>query len=187
MQKEVREALNVLRKGGTILYPTDTIWGIGCDATNPESVDKIYKIKKRDPQKSMLILVSDIFMAERYLDELPDIAEQLFEASDTPLTLILDGAINLANNLPAENGSIGIRIPDDPFCQELIHQFRKPIVSTSANFSGEASPASFHEISEELKAEIDYTINWRQDDLPVNKSSSIIKLGKGGEIKVLRN
>ena len=186
MQKEVKEALNVLRKGGTILYPTDTIWGIGCDATNSTSVNKIYSIKKRDPQKSMLILVSDIFMAERYLDEFPDIAEQLFEASDTPLTLILDGAINLANNLPADNGSIGIRIPDDPFCQELIHQFRKPLVSTSANFSGDPSPASFHEIDEKLKEAVDYIVNWKQDTPQVNKASSIIKLGKSGEIQVLR-
>jgi len=186
MQKEIKEALNILRKGGTILYPTDTIWGIGCDATNSESVNKIYSIKKRDPQKSMLILVSDVFMAERYLDEFPDIAEQLFETSDTPLTLILDGAINLADNLPADNGSIGIRIPDDPFCQELIHQFRKPIVSTSANFSGEESPTSFQDVNEDLKEAIDYTVIWKQDEPPVNKTSSIIKLGKSGEIKVLR-
>ena len=134
----------------------------------------------------MLILVSDTFMAERYLDELSEIAIQLFITSDTPLTLILDGAVNLAKNLPADNGSIGIRIPDDPFCQELLHQFRKPLVSTSANFSGSPSPSSFFEIDDKLKEAVDHIVNWKQDNPPVSKASSLIKLGRGGEIRVLR-
>jgi L-threonylcarbamoyladenylate synthase len=185
MQKEVKKALEVLRKGGVILYPTDTIWGIGCDATNQEAVDKVYTIKKRDPQKSMLVLVRDFFMAERYLEELPDIGIQLFEATDSPLTLILDGARNVAKNLPANDGSIGMRIPEDSFCQELLNQFRKPIVSTSANFSGKKSPDSFLEIEDEMKEVVDYVVNWKQDGSR-SKASSVIQVRKNGEIKILR-
>ena len=164
MRSEVKKAIEALRKGSSILYPTDTIWGIGCDATHADAVDKIYQIKERDPSRSMLILVSDIQMAERYLDELPEIAVQLIECSDRPLTLILDGAKNLAGNLLAQDGSIGIRIPKDDFCQEMLWQFRKPIVSTSANFSGKASATCFREINPVLSGRIDHIVNWRQDE-----------------------
>ncbi len=186
MRQEIKQALTVLRDGGTIIYPTDTIWGIGCDATNAEAVDKIYSIKKRTPDKSMLILVSDFFMAERYLSELPDIGIQLFEAADRPMTLILDGAINLAKNLPADNGSIGVRIPDDPFCQELLRQFRKPIISTSANFSGQSSPRTFQDIQSALKNKVDYVVNWKQDEPASKTASSIIQLRADGEIRIIR-
>lgn len=186
MEKQVAETLKVLQKGGVIVYPTDTIWGIGCDATRADSVEKIYQIKKRDPGKSMLILVSDLNMAERYVAELPDAALDLFQVADQPLTLILDQAINLADNLPAPDGSIGIRIPDDPFCQALIRRFRKPIVSTSANFTGEKSPSCFDDISEKLKEAVDYVVDWNQEAPASSKASSIIKIGTGGQITIIR-
>lgn len=186
MKEEVKSAVEALRKGSSILYPTDTIWGIGCDATNAEAVEKIYKIKKRDPDRSMLILVSDIQMAEQYLNELPEIAIQLFECADKPLTLVLDGAWNLAANLPAQDGSIGIRIPDDDFCQDMLWQFRRPIVSTSANFSRQPSATCYKDIDPALSAQIDYVVNWRRDENPSNKASSLIRLKPGGGIQILR-
>ncbi len=186
MQKEVNNCIATLKRGGTILYPTDTIWGIGCDATNHDAVNKIYSLKERDLSKSMLILVSDIRMAEQYLEDLPEIAMQLFEASDSPMTLILDGAVNLADNLSAADGSIGLRIPDDPFCQLLLQNFRKPIVSTSANLSGQPSPGGFTDIDEIIKRKVDYIVNWRQDEPGANAPSSVIRIKSSGEIKILR-
>lgn len=186
MQKEVSQALSILQSGGTILYPTDTIWGIGCDATNAQAVEKIYQIKKRDPQKSMLVLVADLAMAERYVADIPEIALSLFEVSVDPLTLILDGAVNLAENLPAPDGSIGMRIPDDAFCQALLSRFRKPIVSTSANFTGEPSPSCFDDLTEDLKNSVDYVVDWNRAAPPVSKASSVIKVGAGGQVTILR-
>ncbi|MEA1875740.1 MAG: L-threonylcarbamoyladenylate synthase [Bacteroidota bacterium] len=186
MQKEIKSVVEALKKGESILYPSDTIWGIGCDATNAQAVEKIYHIKKRDPSQSMLILVSDIYMAQRYLDEMPDIAIQLLECSDTPLTLVIDGAINLAENLPAPDSSIGLRIPDEDFCQEMLRQFRKPVVSTSANFSGQPTATCFQEIDPALSARIDHIVNWRQDERPSEKASSIIRIKHDGEVQILR-
>jgi len=186
MQKEVRSAVEALRKGLSILYPTDTIWGIGCDASNADAVQKIYRIKKREPTQSMLILVADIQMAEQYVKELPDIAIQLFECADQPLTIVMDGAWNLAENLPAQDGSIGIRIPDEDFCQQMLRQFRRPIVSTSANFSGQPTANCFREINPVLSARVDYVVNWRRNEKPSKKASSIIRLKTGGEIQILR-
>lgn len=186
MQKEVRSTVEALRKGSSIMYPTDTIWGIGCDATNSEAVDKIYRIKKRDKAHSMLILVADIQMAEQYLNELPEIAIQLFACADRPLSIVIDGACNLAGNLPAQDGSIGIRIPDEDFCLAMLRQFRRPIVSTSANFSGQPTANCFREIDPALSDRIDYVANWRQNEKPSKKASSIIRLMADGEIQILR-
>jgi L-threonylcarbamoyladenylate synthase len=184
--KEVRDCVNVLREGGLILYPTDTIWGIGCDATNYEAVQKIFRIKKREAGKSMLILAADVNMVDRYINQLPDIAEQLFEQADNPLTIILPDAVNLADGLAADDQSIGIRIPDDTFCLEMLQRFRRPIVSTSANFSGDPSPSWFGEINPELIEKMDYVVKWRQDDRAEKVPSSIIKINVDGTFKIIR-
>ncbi|SMO74357.1 L-threonylcarbamoyladenylate synthase [Solitalea koreensis] len=185
MQKEINNALEVLNAGGTILYPTDTIWGIGCDATNPEAVEKVFKLKNRSETKSLIILVSNINDIDKYVKEVPVIAYDLIEYSDKPLTIIYDGAKNLAANAINEDGSIGIRVVKHPFCEHLLRKFRKPIVSTSANLSGEPSPKSFSDIDEEIITSVDYVVDFEQ----VKKSgqpSSIIKLGVGGQVKIIR-
>jgi L-threonylcarbamoyladenylate synthase len=186
MEEDLKKALEVLRNGGVILYPTDTIWGLGCDATNEEAVAKIYNIKKRSDSKSMLVLMENINLLERYVEEVPAIAYDLIEVTDKPMTIIYPGARNLAGNLIAQDGSIGIRITRENFTRQLIQRFRKPIVSTSANISGEPSPAIFEDISAEIKAAADYVVSYRQDDSMPASPSSIIKLGVGGEIEILR-
>ena len=150
MDKDILEALETLRSGGLILYPTDTVWGIGCDATNPDAIARIYKLKKRSDSKAMLILLDSENLLSRYVDEVPEVAWELIEASDKPMTIIYPGAKNIANNLIADDGSIGIRISKDDFCQKLISRFRKPIVSTSANISNEPAPSIYNEISDEI-------------------------------------
>lgn len=187
MEEDLKKALDVLRNGGVILYPTDTIWGLGCDATNEEAVARIYRIKKRSDSKSMLVLMENINLLERYMEEVPRIAYDLIEVSDKPLTIIYPGAKNLAANLIAADGTIGIRITGESFTRQLIQRFRKPIVSTSANISGEASPATFAAISPEIREAVDYEVKYRQDELAPASPSSIIKLGVGGEIEILRN
>jgi len=186
MNEDIQQALELLRKGGIILYPTDTIWGLGCDATNSEAVKKIYALKKRSDSKSMLVLVDFAARVERYVEKVPDVAWDLVELATSPLTVIYPGAKNLANELVAEDGSIGIRVASDEFCQKLITRFGKPIVSTSANISGSSSPAFFDEISDEIKDAVDYIVNYRQDDRIPRKPSGIIKLGLGGEVQVIR-
>ena len=186
MQDDIKKALEVLQSGGVILYPTDTIWGIGCDATNEAAVKRVYGIKRRTDSKSMLVLMENINLLERYMQEVPEIAYSLIEVTDKPMTIIYPDAKNLAPNLLAEDGSVGIRITTERFTQQLIQRFRKPIVSTSANISGEPSPVFFGEVSEEVKNAVDYVVNYRQDDLNPAKPSSIIKLGVGGEIKIIR-
>jgi len=183
---DLTKALEVLRAGGVILYPTDTIWGIGCDATNPLSVRRVYEIKQREDVKSMLILMENPNLLNSYVSEVPEIAWDLIEVADKPITIIYPGAKNLAANLIAPDGSIGIRLTDEPFTQQLIQRFRKPIVSTSANVSGQKSPQNFQEISEEIKNAMDYIVRYRQNDLSKFNPSSIIKLGKGGEIEIIR-
>ncbi len=183
---EVQSCVEVLRQGGLILYPTDTIWGIGCDATNNDAVNKVYNIKKRDPGKSMLILAADTNMVDRYINEFPEIAEELFDNSDTPLTIILPDARNLADGLAADDNSIGIRIPDDPFCQEILRRFRRPIVSTSANLSGEPSPSWFGEINPDLIEKMDYVVKWRQEEQSSSKASAIIKIASDGTFLLIR-
>ena len=172
--------------GGLILYPTDTIWGIGCDATNEEAVRRIYELKRRSDHKAMLLLMDSSAKLNYYVQEVPDIAWDLIELADSPLTVIYSGARNLAPNLLAEDGSVGIRITQEEFSHKLCERFRKPVVSTSANVSGEPSPANFSEISETIKAGVDYIVRYRQDDLRKAAPSHIIQLGAGGLVKIIR-
>ena len=183
---DLAKALEVLRSGGIILYPTDTIWGLGCDATNPMAVKRIYEIKKREDSKSMLLLMENPNLLNSYLTEVPEIAWDLIEITDTPLTIIYPGAKNLAANLLANDGSVGIRITVEPFTQQLIQRFRKPVVSTSANISGQRSPQNFTEISDEIKKMVDYIVVYRQNDYSRINPSGIIKLGMGGQIEIIR-
>lgn len=186
MFEDIRKATEVLRNGGVILYPTDTIWGIGCDATNEEAVKRVYEIKKRSDTKSMLVLLDNPVKLQSFVDEVPDIAWDLVDLADKPMTIIYDGARNLAPNLIAEDGSIGIRITDEEFSMKLCRQFRNPIVSTSANISGTPAPAVFRDISDEIKEAVDYIVEYRQNDNKDTKPSSIFKIGKSGTIDILR-
>lgn len=185
MQVE-QEIFETLKNGGTILYPTDTIWGIGCDATNEVAIDKIYKMKQRSDSKSMLILVDSMEMLSRYVKEIPELADQLIEYSEKPLTIIYSDAKNLPKNLVNEDGTIGIRVTKDEFCKAIMYKTRKPIVSTSANLSGDKSPANFSEISDEIKSKVDYVVKYRQTEKTKGTASSIIKLGVNGEVKIIR-
>ncbi|NDW12332.1 threonylcarbamoyl-AMP synthase [Bacteroides sp. 214] len=186
MQDDIKKACEVMDKGGVILYPTDTIWGIGCDATNEEAVRRVYDIKKRIDSKALLVLVDSSVKVDFYVDEVPDVAWDLIELTDKPLTIIYSGARNLAPNLLAEDGSVGIRVTSEDFSRKLCQRFRKAIVSTSANVSGQPSPSNFSEISEEIKAAVDYIVTYKQEDTSHPRPSGIIKLGKGGVIKVIR-
>ena len=183
---DLLNAVEVLRQGGVILYPTDTIWGLGCDATNPEAVEKIYRIKERPSGKSMLVLISDIKMAEKYTIDTPDLIWKVMEEASEPLTLIFPYARNLAANLPASDGSIGIRLPKDNFCLEMIRVFERPIVSSSANVSNQAPPQLFIDIPGELIELVDYVVQWRQDDLKPGTPSSVVRLGPDGEMERIR-
>lgn len=186
MHDDVKAALEVLQNGGVILYPTDTIWGIGCDACNEEAVKRIYAIKNRIDSKSMIVLLENAALLDRYIDEVPEIAFDLIEVSDKPLTIIYDGAKNLARNLIAEDGSIGIRITTEAFSSDLIRRFKRPVVSTSANISGKPSPACFAEIDQQIVDSVDYVVKYRQDETQKAVPSGIIKLGRSGEIKIIR-
>ncbi len=186
MNRDIKQALEVLRKGGVILYPTDTIWGLGCDAENEEAVKRIYEIKKRVDSKSMLVLVDSPLRLEMYVEEVPDIAWDLVETADKPLTIIYPKGKNFAPNLLAKDGSIGIRMVKDDFCKRLISHFQKPIVSSSANISGKKTAATFNEISQEIIESADYVVEYRQDDFSEQKSSSIIKLSLGGLFEIIR-
>ncbi|WP_018108337.1 L-threonylcarbamoyladenylate synthase [Bacteroides propionicifaciens] len=186
MIEDLKKACQVLYDGGIILYPTDTVWGIGCDATNPEAVQRVYEIKQRTDSKALLVMVDSTVKVDFYVDVVPPVAWDLIELTDKPLTLIYDGARNLAPNLLPEDGSIGIRVTTEKFSQQLCQRFRKAIISTSANISGQPTPANFSEISEEIKAQVDYIVEYRQNDMSRPKPSSIIKLGKGGQVKVIR-
>ena len=175
-----------MREGGVILYPTDTIWGIGCDATNEDAVRRVYEIKQRQDSKAMLVLVDSSVKVDFYVRDVPEVAWDLIDLADKPLTIIYSGARNLAANLLAEDGSVGIRVTNEDFSKRLCQQFRKAIVSTSANISGQPSPKNFSEISEEVKSAVDYIVGCRQEELGNPKPSSIIKLDKGGVIKIIR-
>ena len=175
-----------MNEGGVILYPTDTIWGIGCDATNEEAVRRVYQIKQRSDSKAMLVLVDSPVKVDFYVQDVPEVAWDLIEVADKPLTIIYSGARNLASILIAEDGSVGIRVTNEEFSKRLCQQFRKAIVSTSANISGQPSPANYSEITEELKSMVDYVVGYRQEEMGHPKPSSIIKLDKGGVIKIIR-
>lgn len=175
-----------MREGGVILYPTDTIWGIGCDATNEDAVRRVYEIKQRQDSKAMLVLVDSSVKVDFYVQDVPEVAWDLIDLADKPLTIIYSGARNLAANLLAEDGSVGIRVTNEDFSKCLCQQFRKAVVSTSANISGQPSPRNFSEISEEVKSAVDYIVGYRQEEMSNPKPSSIIKLDKGGVIKIIR-
>lgn len=185
-EEDIKKAMEVMQEGGLILYPTDTVWGIGCDATNEEAVQKVYKLKQRTDSKSMLLLTDNEAKLNMYVSEIPDIAWDLLSVADGPLTIIYPQGKNLPASLLAEDGSIGFRITQEEFSRKLCERFRRPIVSTSANISGEANPANFAEISDEIKKGVDYIVQYRQDDKKKNRPSGIIKLGEGGLVQVIR-
>lgn len=184
--EDIRNAIAVMNRGGVILYPTDTVWGIGCDATNTEAVKRVFEIKKREDSKALLVLVDSEAKVEFYVREVPEIAWNLIEISDRPMTLIYDDARNLAQNLIAKDGSVAIRITKEPFSKTLCQRFHRAIVSTSANVSGESSPATFAQISQEILSAVDYVCTSRREEKAQQKPSSIIKIGTDGEIKIIR-
>ena len=202
MREEIQKALEVLRGGGVILYPTDTVWGIGCDATNPEAVARIYAIKKREDSKSLVLLASDMDMICRYVKEVPEMAVQLVEVNDKPMTIIYPDAVAgpapadgvmpqpcrtcLAFNTVAEDGTVGIRIPMMDFCQQLVSRLGRPLVSTSANISGEPTPKRFSEISPAILEAVDHTVDSSLEAGSTGKSSSIIKVGLDYSIEIIR-
>jgi len=185
--EDLKNAMLTLKNGGVILYPTDTIWGLGCDATNFDAVKRIYEIKKREDSKSLLILIDTENRLNSYIEQVPEMAYQLIEYATKPLTIVYPKAKNLATNLLNANRSVGIRITNDEFCKKLIFSLRKPIVSTSANITGEAFPENFYQISPAIIQAVDYVVNWRQDDLTKNQPSSIIRLELNGEIEIIRH
>lgn len=186
-ETEVETALEVLRKGGVILYPTDTIWGIGCDATDENAVRRIYEIKNREDSKSLIILVADEKDVLQYVAAPDPLVFDFIEEQTRPTTIIFEQAVGLPNNLIAEDGSIAIRIARDEFCRHLIKRLRKPIVSTSANISGQASPKFFADVSSEIKNAVDYVVKWRQDDTTAALPSQIIKWNNDGSRVVIRS
>lgn len=186
-ESEVENALNVLRNGGVILYPTDTIWGLGCDATNAEAIKRIYQIKNREDSKSLIILVADERDVLQYVAA-PDLAVfDFIEEQSRPTTIIFEQAVGLPDNLIAEDGSIAIRIVRDEFCKHLIKRLRKPIVSTSANISGQPSPQNFSQVSDEIKSAVDHVVKWRQNDDTPAQPSQIIKWNNDGTRIVIRS
>jgi L-threonylcarbamoyladenylate synthase len=186
MTEELKKAQEVLYQGGLILYPTDTIWGIGCDATNEAAVKRVYELKQRVDSKAMLILVDSPAKLQFYVREVPEVAWDLVDLAEKPLTIIYPGARNLAPNLLAEDGSVGIRLTKELFSRGLCERFRKAIVSTSANVSGAPSPKNFAEIAPEIVNGVDYVVNYRQDEQSAATPSSIIKLGLSGQIQIIR-
>ena len=185
-KEDIRRAIEVMNNGGIILYPTDTIWGLGCDATNAEAVKRIYAIKQRTDAKALISLVDSEAKVQFYVREVPEVAWDVMELSERPMTVVFDGGRNLAPNLLAEDGSVAIRITKEPYSKELCMRMKRAIVSTSANISGEPAPRCFAEISKEIIAAVDYVCTSRQDEPPTQKASSIIKLGVGGEVTIIR-
>ena len=186
LDEQVAAALAVLKRGGTILYPTDTVWGIGCDATNAAAVEKVYALKKRADRKSLLILTDRIDNVSKYCQKVPEVAWQLLEVADKPLTLVLPQARGVAENVVPEEGTIGIRVADHEFCKRLIYKLGRPLVSTSANVAGGTTPATFPEISNEIKEGVDFVADPAVEGRPTRKASAIIQVGPGGEIKIIR-
>lgn len=184
--EDLREAVETLRRGGVILYPTDTVWGLGCDATCSEAVRRIYEIKRRADSKALITLVGDVTDLYRYVSDVPDIALSLIELSAKPLTIVYDKGVNLAPELLSADGSVGIRVSRERFSSQLCRKLRRPVVSTSANRSGEATPAIFDEISPEIRAAVDYVVSYRQDDRRQAVPSSVIKLGSDSTVKIIR-
>lgn len=186
LKTEIEKALTVLKNGGVILYPTDTVWGLGCDATNPEAAEKINILKQRTSDKSFIILVDNDSKIQSYADDVPEVAYELIEYAENPLTIILSGAKNLPKNVINADGSIGIRVVKHEFVQALLQRFRKPITSTSANISGQPSPQIFDDISDEIKQGVDHIVNWEQEDRIPKKPSTIMKLSPSGQFSFIR-
>lgn len=185
-EEDIKESLNTLRQGGILIYPTDTIWGLGCDPTNETAVNRIFKIKSRGESKNLIILVDSLSLLERYVAEIPEIIYELAEVSETPLTIIYPKGKNLAAGVCSEDGSVAIRVCHDEFCRELINRFRKPIVSTSANLSGSPSPGHFAEIDKTLIGKVDFVVKHRQNDRSKGTASPVIKVNLDGTIKIIR-
>lgn len=186
-EEDIKNAVKVLKEGGVILYPTDTVWGIGCDATNAEAVAKVYKIKNRDDSKALICLVDSDARLQRYVRNVPNIAWDLLDLATKPTTVILDGAVNLAANLIAEDGSIAMRITKEPFSKELCYRFQKALVSTSANISGEPPAQNYQDISQELIESVDYVCWSRRQEHKPHTPSSIVRLRPNGEITIVRS
>ena len=186
MEQVVKETVDYLKKGKTILYPTDTIWGIGCDATSYQAVEKVFKLKQRKEHKSLIILVDSFDMIPHYVDKVPEITRDLVTSMDTPLTIIFPKAKNLAKNVIGTDGSIAIRVAMDEFCRKVIAGFGKPIVSTSANISGTINPIVFGKINKDIVDNVDFVASYDKDELPKTKASRIIRLEENGEFKVIR-
>lgn len=183
--EKIKQAVEHLRKGNTLLYPTDTIWGLGCDATNPAAVEKILTLKNRPENKSLIALVHSVAFLERYIREIPEVCYELIDNSDKPLTIIYENPINIAPNALAEDGSMGFRITNDSVCQRIIQQLNKPLISTSANLSGQPSPTCFDDISPEIKAKVDYIFDERTKE-KMTKPSTIIKINNDSSFKIIR-
>jgi L-threonylcarbamoyladenylate synthase len=184
--EDIKESLSILRQGGVLLYPTDTIWGLGCDPANEEAISKIFRIKERGEGKSLIILADSLQMIERYVTEVPEIVYELAEVSDDPLTIIYPRGKNLAHGVCSNDGSVAIRICHDEFCRELIGRFRKPLVSTSANYSGQTSPGNFSEIDPSIFEKADYVVKYRQDDRRKGKASPVIKVDSDCSVRIIR-
>lgn len=186
IDEDIREACAVLARGGVILYPTDTVWGIGCDATRSDAVRRVFDIKRRADSKALITLVDDEARLERYVGNVPDAARDIIELSDRPVTIVYDHGLGLAPELLAGDGSVGIRVTREEFSRRLCRAFRRPIVSTSANISGEPAPATFAGISPEIRSAVDYIVEARRDDASRATPSSVIKLSDDGTVKILR-
>jgi len=185
MQEEIHKAYEIIKNGGIILYPTDTVWGIGCDATNPEAVKKIYELKQREESKSMIVLMNGDKMMYNVFKDIPEVAWQILDLSEKPTTLILDNPRNVAKNIIAPDNTLGVRIVKEPFCFKLIERMKVPLVSTSANISGEPTPKSFKEISPAILQGVDYVVNLQHDKV-AGKPSTIIKLSSDSQVKIIR-
>ena len=185
-QDDIKKAVEVMRQGGVILYPTDTVWGIGCDATNPEAVARVYKIKHRDDSKALICLVDSEARLQRYVRNVPEVAWQVMELATQPTTAILDNATGLAENLIAEDGSIAMRITGEPFSKELCYRFQKPIVSTSANISGQPAAENYKDISEELINSVDYVCYSRRQEKKPHTPSTILRIRLNGQLEIIR-
>lgn len=185
MNEEVHKAYEVIKEGGIILYPTETVWGIGCDATNPDAVAKIYALKRREESKSMIVLMNSERMVYNVFKDIPEVAWQILDLSEKPTTLILDNPRNIAKNLIAPDNTLGMRIVKEPFCYKLLERMKKPLVSTSANISGEPTPINYKEISPEILKGVDYVVNLQQEKM-TGKPSAIIKLTSDSQVKIIR-
>lgn len=186
MEQELQKALEVLKNGGVIIYPTDTVWGLGCDATNSKAIEKLIEIKGKQVNNGLIVLVDKDINLNKYVDEVPQVAWEIIEVSDKPITIIYDKVKGIAAQCIAADGSAAIRVVNDEFCKKLIFKLGKPLVSTSANFSGQPTPANFLEVNKDLQQKVDYVVNWRQNEKTQAAASSIIKISNSGSFKIIR-